>query len=154
MYIDSNLCNIVTEINYPDSAGIACDVQQHALHLPCYYFRGNVYHPNYYLGCDTTCGPCLTTGLPNPSQGGAFDFRFTVIPNPNNGVFKIIYLVPQNKSGLFEVFDVHGRKIHEQGLPQWSSLQYFYLGMLDDGVYNCVITSDGNRAFKNVAVIK
>jgi hypothetical protein len=52
-------------INYPDSNGVACDVQQHAVHLPCYSARGHVYHPNYYLGCDTTLGcPCLiTTGL-------------------------------------------------------------------------------------------
>ncbi|MCO5289206.1 MAG: hypothetical protein M9940_07270 [Bacteroidetes bacterium] len=27
-------------INYPDSAGMACSVQQHALHLPCYSGRG------------------------------------------------------------------------------------------------------------------
>ncbi|MBK8875799.1 MAG: hypothetical protein IPN13_18575 [Bacteroidetes bacterium] len=27
-------------INHPDSAGIACDVQQHALPLPCYAWRG------------------------------------------------------------------------------------------------------------------
>jgi hypothetical protein len=54
--------NSVIDIHYidnPDSGGMACNVMQHALHLPCYSARGNVNHPNYYLGrlqgspCDT-----------------------------------------------------------------------------------------------------
>ncbi|MBE7510748.1 MAG: PD40 domain-containing protein [Bacteroidia bacterium] len=75
-------------INYPDSAGMACDVHLHDLHLPCYSFRANVYHPNYYLGCDTTSGcPCLipTTGINEISQ---HDFKFKISPNPNNGILK------------------------------------------------------------------
>ncbi|MBK6642337.1 MAG: hypothetical protein IPG39_14480 [Bacteroidetes bacterium] len=69
-------------INHPDSAGIACDVQQHALPLPCYAWRGNVYHPNYYLGCDTTLGcPCLLTDLNELSPP---DFKFRVYPESGN----------------------------------------------------------------------
>lgn len=60
IYISSG--NSVIDLHYiesPDSGGIACNVMQHALHLPCYSGRGNVNHPNYYLGrlqgspCDT-----------------------------------------------------------------------------------------------------
>jgi hypothetical protein len=69
-------------ISYPDSAGMACDVHLHDLHLPCYSFRGNVYHPNYYLGCDTTqttC-PCLATGINDVKQHDfKFPFRQTLI---------------------------------------------------------------------------
>ena len=74
-------------INYPDSNGVACDVQQHAIRLPCYAARGNVYHPNYYLGCDTTLGcPCLiSTGL---SENGKHDFSIKLSPNPVTPGFK------------------------------------------------------------------
>ncbi|MBK6642334.1 MAG: hypothetical protein IPG39_14465 [Bacteroidetes bacterium] len=97
-------------INHPDSAGIACDVQQHALPLPCYAWRGNVYHPNYYLGCDTTLGcPCLLTDVNELSPP---DFKFRVYPSPvTNGVLHIGYLLPQNESGMFEVVDVTGKVV-------------------------------------------
>ncbi|MBL7929405.1 MAG: PD40 domain-containing protein, partial [Bacteroidia bacterium] len=88
-------------INYPDSAGLACDVQQHALPLPCFSVRGNVNHPNYYLGCDTTlgCTPCYT----NVDELSPPDFKFRVYPNPvNDGILNIGYLLPQNKHGIFE----------------------------------------------------
>ncbi|MBL0343559.1 MAG: hypothetical protein IPP71_23505 [Bacteroidetes bacterium] len=40
------------EINYPDSAGIASDVQQHSIFLGYAQLRAVPNHPNYYLGCD------------------------------------------------------------------------------------------------------
>ena len=144
-------------INYPDSAGIACDVHLHDLHLPCYSARGNVNHPNYYLGCDTTSGcPCLTTGIPSlwGGQGGAYDFKFSLSPNPTNGNIKIMYLLPQNSKGLFEVFDVTGKIVFSMPLPQWSTLQNFNLVFLSGGVYSCVITSGDLRVSKKLVVVK
>ena len=37
-------------INYPDSLGTACDLQQHIIQLPCYHLRSVPNHPNYFLG--------------------------------------------------------------------------------------------------------
>ncbi|MCZ2276308.1 MAG: hypothetical protein LC117_00050, partial [Bacteroidia bacterium] len=66
----------ITVINYPDSAGLACDVQQHSIDLVNYlHLRAVPNHPNYYLGCDTTqtiC-PCLITGVNNLSPP---DFKY------------------------------------------------------------------------------
>ncbi|MBL7916298.1 MAG: hypothetical protein JNL49_14805, partial [Bacteroidia bacterium] len=83
----------LTVINYPDSAGLACDVQQHSIDLIDYlHLRSVPNHPNYYLGCDTTLGcPCLTTGI---EEHISHDFRFNVAPNPTSGSFKITYLLP------------------------------------------------------------
>ena len=139
-------------INYPDSAEMTCDVQQHALRLPCYYVRGNVYHPNYYLGCDTTqttC-PCLTdvNNLSPP------DFKFRIYPNPvTKGILNIGYLLPQNKHGVFEMVDVTGKVVFKYTLPPWSNEQSFKLPGLSNGVYNCVIRSDGKRVSRKVAII-
>ncbi|MBK8872726.1 MAG: hypothetical protein IPN13_01955 [Bacteroidetes bacterium] len=83
----------IHEINYPDSAGIACDVQQHAIDLGYAQLRSVPNHPNYYLGCDTTLGcPCLTTGI---EEVGGHKFQFNVAPNPTSGNFKITYLLPK-----------------------------------------------------------
>ena len=144
-------------INYPDSAGMACDVHLHDLHLPCYSFRGNVYHPNYYLGCDTTqttC-PCLTTGI---NEIGQHDFKFSVSPNPNNGSFKIIYLLPQSatggQTGTLQIFDIAGKQIYQQNLPPWSTMQYISLPKIANGVYQCVISSGNERVHKKLVVFK
>ncbi len=140
-------------ISYPDSAGMACDVHLHDLHLPCYSFRGNVNHPNYYLGCDTTqttC-PCLATGINEIKQ---HDFKFSVSPNPSNGSFKIIYLLPQNQKGVFDVYDITGKKVFSYYLPQWSTLQNFDLSFLGGGVYQCLIKSNGFITAKKLAIIK
>lgn len=144
----------ITVINQPDSAGLACDVQQHAIDLQTYRFlRAVPNHPNYYLGCDTsqTSCPCLT----GVSDVVLPDFKFNVYPNPvTNGTLHIGYLLPQKKSGVFEMYDVTGNVILKYMLPPWSNEQSFVLLELADGVYNCTITSDGKRVGKKVAVIK
>ena len=141
------------EINYPDSAGLACDVQQHSIFLGYAQLRAVPNHPNYYLGCDTTSScPCLTTGIEEPEN---HDFKFSVSPNPNNGNFKISYLLPQNEKGKLEIYDVNGRKVYEMNLPPWSTMQSISLPVsVGSGVYNCVIVSDGERVNRKIAVFK
>ncbi len=143
----------IHEINYPDSAGIACDVQQHAIDLGYAQLRSVPNHPNYYLGCDTTLGcPCLTTGI---EELGGHEFRFIVAPNPTSGSFKITYLLPQNQPGKLEVFDINGRRIYEMNLPHWSTMQEVNLPKsISSGVYNGVITSGVQRRSKKVVVYR
>jgi hypothetical protein len=143
----------IHEINYPDSAGIACDVQQHAIDLGYAQLRSVPNHPNYYLGCDTTLGcPCLTTGI---EEHGSHEFRFNVAPNPTSGSFKITYLLPQNQPGKLEVFDINGRRIYEMNLPHWSTMQEVNLPKsISSGVYNCVINSGAERGSTKVVVYR
>ncbi|MBL0072627.1 MAG: T9SS type A sorting domain-containing protein [Bacteroidetes bacterium] len=119
----------------------------------CYSGRGNVYHPNYYLGCDTTLGcPCMLTDVNELSPP---DFKFRVYPSPvTNGVLHIGYLLPQNESGMFEVVDVTGKVVFKYPLPPWSNEQSLKLPQLANGVYNCVITSDDKRVSKKIAVMR
>ena len=130
-------------INYPDSDGVACDVKQHSVRMPCYIFRSHVYHPNYYLGCDTTLGcPCLiNTGL---NQFGGHDFKVKLSPNPGRFGFDILYLLPQNKSGELSVYDLQGRLMHREHLPPWSTMQSISATNWAPGVYQVRMESDGN----------
>ncbi len=140
------------EMNYPDSAGAACDVQQHAINLGYAQLRSVPNHPNYYLGCDTTlgCTPCYV-GI---EEQGKHDFKFSIMPNPSNGIFKIIYLLPQNKNGTLEIFDINGRKVYEQRLPPWSTMQQVRLPEVKSGMYSCIITSGNERVVRKVVVVK
>jgi hypothetical protein len=140
------------EMNYPDNGGLACDVQQHSIDLGIWQASSVPNHPNYYLGCDTTlgCTPCYVSV--NEIE---HDFKFNIYPNPSSGNFNIIYLLPQNKEGKLEVFDITGKVVYEMRLPQWSTLQQISLSAyINSGLYNCVITSDGNRVSKKVAIVK
>jgi hypothetical protein len=141
------------EMNYPDSAGVACDVQQHALDLGSYlHLRAVPNHPNYNLGpvvgsvCDT-----LSVGLAEP----AHDFRFSISPNPvSDGVVKLTYLLPQNKAGVLEVYDLTGQRVFSQQLPPWSTLQFVQLPELSSGLYTCVIRSGNEKTAKKLVVMR
>ncbi len=140
-------------INFPDSAGLACDVQQHSVFIGNYaHLRAVPNHPNYYLGCDTTLGcTCLITGI---NEVHEHDFRFSVSPNPTSGQINVVYLLPQNKNGKLEVFDVTGRKVHAITLPPWSTLQMVDLSFLGDGIYNVTISSEHSRVGNKIVLIK
>lgn len=155
IYISSGSSTIdLNYINFPDLEGLTCDVQQHAIHLPNYSGRGNVYHPNYYLGCDTTlgCTPCFY--IPGVNETGGHDFKFNIYPNPSSGNFNIIYLLPQNKEGKLEVFDITGKVVYEMRLPQWSTLQQISLPHLSEGIYAVKISSDGYSVVKKLIIAR
>lgn len=144
-------------INYPDSAGMSCDVHLHDLHLPCYNVGTVPNHPNYYLNCDTTSGcSCLTTGI--NAVAAQHDFKFKIFPNPNEGNFKIMYLLPQSasggKTGRLEIFDINGRIVYSQNLPPWSTMQFISLPKISNGVYNAVVSSGIERTHKKLIVFK
>jgi hypothetical protein len=138
----------------PDSAGLSCNVLQHSLRVPCYSFRGNVYHPNYYLGpvIGSVCDSLAHVGLQEHLEEVQ---NFQISPNPiSNAEIKITYLLPQNKSGVFEVYDTNGKIIYSQILPEWSSLQFIHLPFLNNGLYYTSITSGNSRMVKKLVVLK
>ena len=55
-------------------------------------------------------------------------------------------MLPQNKSGKLEIFDITGRKVYAMPLPPWSTLQHLDLSHLHNGLYNVIIESDNQRA--------
>lgn len=136
------------EINYPDSIGLACNVQQHSVVMPCLHGQAVPNHPNYYLGRKIG-SPCDSLTSISEIE---HDFNFNIYPNPNNGNFKTIYLLPQNKKGKLEIFDINGRKIFSQNLPQWSTFQNISIPYLASGVYAVKINSDNFSVTKKLLV--
>jgi hypothetical protein len=146
-----NTTHYIHAIENPDNIGMACNVQQHSVLLPCYHGQAVPNHPNYYLGrlvgsaCDT---------LTSVNDLTEHDFKFSLSPNPTNGSIKIVYLLPQNQKGVFEVYDVTGKKVFSYHLPQWSTLQNFDLSFLGNGVYNCTVTSNNQKVNRKLVVIR
>jgi hypothetical protein len=124
-------------INQPDSAGIVCDLVQHGIPLPAFNYNSLPNHPNYFLGA-LAGSPCDSLTSQNNDQ--AYDFRFGVYPNPNTGVFNIGYQLPQNTSGILEIYDVNGSLIWSRTLPVWSTFQKIVLSdKFASGIYLIVI---------------
>lgn len=155
IYISSGAGTIdLSYINYPDSVYTTCDVQQHALRLPCYTVRAGLNHPNYYLGCDTTLG-CACLANVGINEFSEHDFNYRLSPNPvTSNYLHIGYQLPQNQPGIFQVMDITGKIVFTYHLPQWSNEQNFQLPWLSDGIYNCIISSAGYSVSKKMAVIK
>jgi hypothetical protein len=141
----------VTCIEYPDSLDTACFVNQHSVHLPSWTFRGHVNHPNYYLG-RLSGSPCDTLTWVGTDEFQPHDFKMRVSPNPSNGNFKLVYLLPQNEPGQLKIYDLTGRVVYKQYLPPWSSLQYISLPNLSSGIYSCIIESKNERVVQKVVV--
>ncbi len=139
------------EMNYPDSSGLACDVQQHAINLGYAQLRAVPNHPNYNLGpvvgsvCDS-----LSVGIKEQNH----DFRMGLSPNPTqNGFVKLVYLLPQNQPGELNIYSITGQLMYRQSLPPWSSLQHLDVSDLPGGLYTCVLTSGGYRIATKLVVM-
>ncbi|MBL7962777.1 MAG: WD40 repeat domain-containing protein, partial [Flavobacteriales bacterium] len=73
-------------IHDPNSAGIACNVEQHGVALPRYFMNSLPNHPNYHLG-PLAGSPCDTLGLSVGGGQGEPALHVQAYPNPNTGAF-------------------------------------------------------------------
>jgi hypothetical protein len=140
------------QILYPDLPDTSCGVRQHSIRMPCYTVRGGINHPNYYLGADTA-STCDTLNVGLEERG--HDFKFSLSPNPtSDGYIKLVYLLPQNKNGVFEIYNITGQLVFEMNLPPWSTLQFVRLPELSGGVYTCVVRSGNEQAATKLILMR
>ena len=138
-------------IDYPDSAGLSCGVQQHALHLPCYSGRGHVNHPNYYLG-PVVGSVCDSLGVGMAELDQVRNFKLHPNPVKSGGVLTLYYELPHNESGELEIRDALGRMVYSYPLPSWSNMQQLKLPTLMPGLYLFTIISEQSRMSLKVVV--
>ena len=120
-------------IDNPDVIGMGCNVNQHSVQLQSVYFNTLPNHPNYFLGCDTTCTTCLV-GLPDFPEGEALTAR--AFPNPSNGTFTLQFAV-QKISGEMEIYDVMGNLVLKEYVAPWSQYKRVNIDGLAKGIYLC-----------------
>jgi hypothetical protein len=125
-------------INDPDQLGAACDLVQHGVQIPHYYFNTFPNHPNYFLGkipgspCDTITGVGMDENLA---------IKFSLAPNPNDGNFNITY-TPQKDPGEMEIYDLLGNLVYKERISQWSQFKKVDVSDLPMGVYLCRLRWD------------
>lgn len=102
IYIANWSCPWIHTIHQPDSMGLSCDLEQHAIKMKSPLFNSMPYMPNYRLGpisCEDAC--CQEADADN----------FMVTPNPGNGLYRI--QGTDATMNHYRLFDVSGKLILE-----------------------------------------
>ena len=138
-------------IEHPDSAGVACQVRQHAIELPNRHFAAMPNYPNYRLGA-LEGSPCDTISV-NVYEPQHKANRILVYPNPASGNITVEHK-EDAKIERIEMFDLTGRVIslHAQ---QGNIVKINRLGNnIKSGFYLLKITDNAGRSEIKIIVIE
>ncbi len=108
LYISGGNTHYLHVVEYPDSLGVACGLNQHSLRLPKLSAGSMPHFPNYRLGpligsgCDTLTSVGITP-LPFGSAQGA------VYPNPARD--RLTITIPSPETVQFTLMDIQGREV-------------------------------------------
>ena len=144
-----NGTDVLHVINNPDSAGFACNIQQHGVALPRYFMNSLPNHPNYHLG-PVDGSVCDSLGINVSVAEEVMEAAVSAWPNPNNGVFTLGY-APQPVAGALEVRDLSGRLVLHERLPPWSQVHRVELHGAA-GMYQCRLQWGGRMVTARVVV--
>ncbi|MBK8845564.1 MAG: T9SS type A sorting domain-containing protein [Bacteroidetes bacterium] len=137
-------------IENPDSGGLACNVNQHAIILPRYNFSIPNF-PNYDLGV-LPGSPCDTLGLsllsPTVERLGV-----RLFPNPANNSFYIKYNIPTNENLLFVLYDSYGNEVLRKNLYGTFKNLLVHTEQLNNGIYFWRVTSNKNERRESGKVV-
>lgn len=138
-------------INYADSIGVACDMQQHLISLPTYNGNTIPNFVNYSLG-PVIGSVCDSLGL-GIQESELHNFNFSIQPNPiADKILNCKYKLPRNKRGVIEIFDITGRSIFSESLPPWSTEQHYHL-KISAGMYTVKLTSTKQQSVRKIIVL-
>jgi hypothetical protein len=140
-------------INDPNQIDTNCNVIQNSFPLPVLNNFAMPNAPNYSLGA-LTGSPCDTlTNINALDSKRNLDFKINPNPVLQKRELSLSYVLPQNKQGLLEIFNVNGVKVYSAILSQWSSLHKVKANFLA-GIYSAVLTSDSKRSVVKFVVVK
>jgi hypothetical protein len=138
-------------INNPDSAGLACDLQQHSIHLGLYNYHSIPNYPNYFLGRDIG-SPC--DSLTSVKEITNYSIPIRINPNPTQNTFYLNYELPYGKTAVANIYNTIGEIVMRKAL-------YWYFGYLqvdcsgmDNGVYFINVAGDGVSGNAKLVIAK
>ncbi|MEZ4941674.1 MAG: T9SS type A sorting domain-containing protein [Saprospiraceae bacterium] len=138
-------------IEQPNSAGLACQVRQHALRLPVY---NNFLLPNmpYYRLGKWVGSPCDTLGIiavgEAPKEAG-----FSVFPNPASDLLQIKFSQPLRAETTVEILDLTGRLAIRRNITGGTAQFSMQTENLPEGAYFLRIASAGKLLGRQKLVV-
>jgi len=122
-------------IDDPDVVGLGCNVNQHSVQLPAFYYNTLPNHPNYFLGCDTTLG-CLCAITTNTNEIESNQNLIKVFPNPTTGNFTLQFN-PQPTTGIVQLYNINSKLVLQQNIAPYSQYKHLNITNLAQGIYLC-----------------
>ena len=123
-------------INFPDSADLACDVQQHALQIPCLNAGTVPNHPNYFLGAEVG-SVCDSITIGFNAEFRMQNAELKVSPNPATTVITINASRVKGHKASFSIFNSVGVLIGKREAQVYGGYvtQDVYVAELPSGMY-------------------
>ncbi|MBK9671044.1 MAG: T9SS type A sorting domain-containing protein [Bacteroidetes bacterium] len=138
-------------ITAPDSAGSACNVQQHSLSIPCYNTKSVPNHPNYFLGAEIG-SPCDTL-LGVKASKNNFENGFTIAPNPAKEEASVYFNNDLNEACTIEILNSNGILIDQKKVSYSGKPYRLVTSSLANGVYFLKIISSTKSTFIRKLII-
>jgi hypothetical protein len=145
-------------VNYPDSLGVACNVQLRQINyfaqFGATYAMNILVMPNYP---DYTLGPLV--GSPCDTITGVSEFHsddsgISIYPNPAIGSFSVQLPTGANGKVSIELLDYFGRKVYSQEFNERTMTQIISLPeTVATGVYVCRIITE-QKVYSEKVVVK
>ncbi len=148
--------DILHYIEFPDSAGMACNVVQNSFITPG---RNTFTFPNivnYDLMNDTTslCDTVLSVGSWHP-EGSVGKKEITIFPNPTRGSFWVNYSLSVNEKAILEIYDALGNRVQQNILYGHSKSLLVHSDKLNEGIYFYkVVFREKNFASGKIVIMK
>ncbi len=150
----SNGETVMHVIHNPDEQGLACNVEQHGIQLPCYNASSIPNFPNYRLG-DLPNSSCDSLGI-NPTSDAEVRIQgVKIYPNPASNSTSITFHAPVSKGCRVLLFDLTGRMVQSEPVAEASEMYLLSLTNYVSGWYFVCITENGETiAREKLAVIR
>jgi len=131
-------------IEYPDSAGIACKVNQHTVNLASLLFKTMSRHPNPLLGV-LKGSPCDTSSAlnePGPLPGG-----IRIFPNPafDQLTVELDNGLAHYKAYMVRCYDMQGRLLYHGVFPPFAYIHNIDVSGFAAGMYLVEILNEEGR---------
>lgn len=139
-------------IENPDSAGLACNVQQHSVHLPVF---NNFLLPNmpYYRLWDWEDSPCDTITITSTGLVAKPETAMRVYPNPVSAILSVELGGEMPKDGLLLVTDAIGRVLQTLPLSQQMGSYQVDMSSYPAGIYFVVFQDVSGRIVSNKCMV-
>ena len=126
--------NVLHVIHHPDSLGLACKVEQHAITLPARQSYVMINFANYNLGpLDPPCETGVGTVFQNPLSR-----TLQVAPNPTTGWIEVS--LPQHDGAWLTIYNLNGQKIKNLSIAPGTPKISLDLGQNPAGLYWMVLS--------------
>ncbi len=152
-----NSVHYLHTIDSPDSAGLACNLLQHNLHIPTYNAASMPNYPNFRLGpvdgsaCDTLGIDVAINEVPKSTQTEQTTLQ--VYPNPAASYCNIGFGNTLKQDGAIIIYDLNGRKVFEASLQKATIGYTLKTESYTSGLYLCV-AYEGSNEKGNVRFVK